>query len=168
MMKNKLYMDFSVDKENHTIKVEREFAAALPAVWDAYTKSEYLDQWWAPKPWKARTKSMDFRPGGHWLYAMVGPEGDEHWSILKYLTIQDQKSYNAIDAFTDSEGNINKEFPQANWDCSFKPMGEHTLVTNLVVYENLTELETILKMGVQEGLTIAMEGLDELLASQTK
>ena len=65
-----LAFDFSVNKENNTINVKRVFAAALPLVWDAYTNSEILDQWWAPKPWKARTKTMDFREGGHWLYAM--------------------------------------------------------------------------------------------------
>ena len=55
-MTTNLAFDFSIDRENKTIKVKREFAAELPLVWDAYTKSEILDQWWAPKPWKARTK----------------------------------------------------------------------------------------------------------------
>ncbi|SMC98320.1 SRPBCC family protein [Pedobacter nyackensis] len=165
-MENNLFMDFSVDKENHSIKVEREFAAALPKVWDAYTKSEYLDQWWAPKPWKAKTKSMDFRPGGRWMYAMVGPEGEEHWAVMDYLTIQDQKGYTAVDAFADSEGNINTELPQSKWDASFETKGENTLVTSVVVYEDLAQLEAILQMGMKEGLTMAMEGLDELLVAQ--
>jgi uncharacterized protein YndB with AHSA1/START domain len=159
-------MDFSVDKENHTIKVQREFAAGKSQVWDAYTKSELLDQWWAPKPWKARTKSMDFRPGGSWQYAMVGPEGEEHWAVVSYLTVDHQKGYTAIDAFTDTDGNINTQFPQAKWDCSFEEKGDHTLVTSLVVYQNLAELETILQMGLQEGLTLALGNLDELLAGQ--
>jgi uncharacterized protein YndB with AHSA1/START domain len=57
-MSMNLMMDFVVDKSNNIITVKREFAAELPLVWDAYTKSEILDQWWAPKPWKARTKTM--------------------------------------------------------------------------------------------------------------
>lgn len=47
-MTTNLAFDFSIDRENKTIKVKREFAAELPLVWDAYTKSEILDQWWAP------------------------------------------------------------------------------------------------------------------------
>ena len=56
-------VDFSIDRENKTITVKREFEAELPLVWDAYTQSEILDQWWAPRPWKARTKTMGFQEG---------------------------------------------------------------------------------------------------------
>ncbi|MDZ7624970.1 MAG: SRPBCC domain-containing protein [Ignavibacteriaceae bacterium] len=61
-------MDFIVDKQNNKVKVTREFAAPLSKVWAAWTQSELLDQWWAPKPWKAKTKEMEFKEGGHWLY----------------------------------------------------------------------------------------------------
>ena len=44
-MDNNLIMDFSINKENHTIAVKREFAAAVPLVWKAFTTSEILDQW---------------------------------------------------------------------------------------------------------------------------
>ena len=44
-MNHNLAFDFSVDKENKTIKVKREFAAEHALVWDAYTKQELLDQW---------------------------------------------------------------------------------------------------------------------------
>src|SRR5882757_4609336 len=86
-MNKNLTLDFSVNKENKTITVKREFEAEVSLVWDAYTKSEILDQWWAPKPWKAKTKTMDFKEGGHWLYAMVGPNGEEHWALAKYKNV---------------------------------------------------------------------------------
>ena len=57
-------MDFVVDKGTKTVTITKEFAYERSLVWDAYTKPELLDQWWAPKPWKARTKKMDFREGG--------------------------------------------------------------------------------------------------------
>jgi uncharacterized protein YndB with AHSA1/START domain len=71
-MNMNLSFNFVVDKERQTITVTREFAAPLALVWQAYTKADILDQWWAPKPWKTRTKRMDFSEGGEWLYAMVG------------------------------------------------------------------------------------------------
>jgi uncharacterized protein YndB with AHSA1/START domain len=43
-------MNFTVDKANKKINVEREFAAPLESVWAAWTKAELLDQWCAPKP----------------------------------------------------------------------------------------------------------------------
>lgn len=165
-MKTALLMDFAVNKTNNTITVKREFAAELPVVWDAFTKSEILDQWWAPRPWKSRTKIMDFREGGHWLYAMVGPEGEEHWSFINYETIEIKKHFAGIDGFSDAEGNVNTELPQSKWRNSFQSQGDETLVTIDITYSDLAQLEAIIEMGFKEGLTMAMEGLDELLAAR--
>ena len=167
-MSNILAFDFSVNKENKTITVKREFAAALSLVWEAYTKSEILDQWWAPKPWRARTKTMDFREGGHWHYAMVGPKGEEHWSFVNYKIIQIQKKFTGVDAFADAEGNVNKDLPQAKWEVTFAHKGQITFVEYHIAYDDLAQLETIIQMGFKEGVTMAMEGLDELLASLKK
>lgn len=164
-MNQNLMLDFSVDRKSKTIKVTREFEAELPLVWDAYTKSEILDQWWAPKPWKARTKTMDFREGGHWLYAMVGPEGEEHWAMIAYKTIEIQKKYVGLDAFADAKGRVNQELPQSKWEVTFTEKGAITLVSFYISYDDLAKLETTLQMGFKEGFTIAMEGLDELLPS---
>ena len=43
-MKKKLLFDFTVDKSVKKIFVNREFAAELSLVWDAFTKHEILDQ----------------------------------------------------------------------------------------------------------------------------
>lgn len=164
-MNNNPALDFSVNQENKTIAIKREFAAELPLVWEAFTKSEILDQWWAPKPWKARTKSMDFREGGHWHYAMVGPEGEEHWALLNYSTIVVQKKFTGSDAFADAEGNVNTNLPQSQWKVTFTDKGQETLVEYNIAFDDLAQLEKTLEMGFKEGLSMAMEGLDELLAS---
>jgi uncharacterized protein YndB with AHSA1/START domain len=164
-MKNSLLMDFSVDKENNSITVQREFATELPLVWNAFTKSEILDQWWAPHPWKARTKSMDFTEGGHWHYAMVGPEDEEHWAYASYITIQNQKGFTALDGFSDADGNINPELPQSKWQTEFSSIDIGSLVIFYIAFEDLAQLEATIQMGFKEGLTIAMEGLDKMFDS---
>jgi uncharacterized protein YndB with AHSA1/START domain len=159
-MSHNLKFDFSVDKENKTITIKREFAAELPLVWNAYTKSEIMDLWWAPKPWKTKTKSQDFREGGHWHYAMVGPEGETHWCWADYLKIKPQKHYSGLDGFADEAGNINKELPQSAWSVDFTNLGEKTLVNYVITFPDLAQLETTIQMGFKEGMTMAMENLD--------
>jgi uncharacterized protein YndB with AHSA1/START domain len=154
---------FVVDKENRTIRITREFDAELPLVWKAYTDSSILDQWWAPKPWRTRTKSMDFRPGGEWRYAMVGPEGEEHWCVAKYEEVIFQKSYKGLDAFTDAQGHVNTEMPQAKWQSNFISKGDKTIVEINISYDSLADLEGYIQMGFKEGLSMAMENLDQLL-----
>lgn len=168
-MNSNIKMEFSVNKENNTINIKREFAADLVLVWDAYTKSEILDLWWAPKPWKTKTKSMDFREGGRWLYAMCGPEGEEHWSFADYIKIQNQKSFTATDGFADADGKVNSELPQSKWKVDFNDLGsKKCLVTSEIAFGSLEQLETTIQMGFKEGITMAMEGLDEYLSALKK
>ena len=167
-MTTNLTFDFTVDKEKKTITVEREFAAERRFVWDAYTKREILDQWWAPKPWKTKTKSLDFKEGGRWVYAMVGPNGEEHWCLVDYKSIQPKKKFTGLDAFADAKGNVNKDMPQSKWEVSFSDKGQATLVHIHISYDDFEQLEATLKMGFKEGLAMAMENLDELLPSLKK
>jgi len=88
-----LLFDFTVNKENNTVNVKREFAADLDLVWDAWTKPEILDQWWAPKPYRVKTKSMDFRECGSWFYAMISPEDVAHWCRADYKKIETKKKF---------------------------------------------------------------------------
>ena len=162
-MKRSLLMDFSVEKEISVVKVKREFAAPLEKVWSAWTDSELLDQWWAPKPWKAKTKSMNFSVGGFWLYAMVGPDGTESWARADYQAITPLKSFRGIDVFCDEEGTINAEFPKSIWSVSFTQSGDSTIVDIETKYEKVADLEMIIEMGFKEGFTAALENLDELL-----
>lgn len=164
-MNKTLLMNFTVDKENNRIKVEREFAAPVENVWAAWTQPELMDQWWAPKPYQTKTKSMDFREGGYWLYAMIGPQGDTHWCRADYKSIKPLKSYTGLDAFCDEEGVIKEEFPSALWAVDFNAIGETTLVKIELVYENLSDLEKIIEMGFKEGFTMALSNLDQYFSA---
>lgn len=162
-MKTNLLFDFKVNKENKTIAIQREFDADSSLVWSAWTTAELLDQWWGPKPWRAETKKLDFREGGHWLYAMVGPEGEKHWSKAEYIKIADEKSFTAKDGFCDEDGVINTNFPQNLWDNQFSQQQGKTLVSVLLTFDTLDDLEKIIEMGFQEGFTMGLNQLDELL-----
>jgi uncharacterized protein YndB with AHSA1/START domain len=163
-MKNSLFMDFSVNRENSTVTVKREFDAPVSKVWAAWTQKDLLDKWWAPQPWRSRTSSMDFREGGRRLYAMVGPKGEEHWALADFRSITKEKNFKFTDAFCDKDGNINKEFPQSSWSVDFEDMSGSTMVTVNIKHEKLSDLEKTIEMGFREGFTIAMEGLDKMLA----
>jgi uncharacterized protein YndB with AHSA1/START domain len=167
-MKNTLQFDFIADKEKNTLTIRREFAADRKLVWDAYTKSEILNQWFAPKPFTTKTKSMSFREGGYWLYAMIDPAGPEYWGRMDYEKIRPIDQYSGLDAFSDENGNINTELPRAHWLVSFSDLGENTLVETVVTYNSLNDLEQVINMGMKDGLTSTMEKLDELLLTLKK
>ena len=160
-MKNALLFDFTVDTTRKTVFVDREFAADLSLVWDAFTKQEILDQWWAPKPWISRTKVMDFKVGGRRFYAMVSPEGQEHWSIQKYTSITPKSNFKYLNAFADKDEN--PDLPGSDWDLSFSEHGGVTKVSIIIYNESLERMKQMIEMGFKEGFTMTLNYLDTLL-----
>ena len=167
-MNTDMLFNFTVNKEKNSIHVEREFAAGLGMVWDCWTKSELLEQWWAPKPWRAKTKSMDFREGGQWLYAMVSPKDEHHWCRVDYKKIERAKSFSAQDGFCDADGKLNPDFPRSLWNNVFEGGVETTTVSISIQYEKLADLEKILSMGFKEGFSMGLSNLDQYLEAQFK
>lgn len=165
MIKNETV--FSKDLANRKLTVTRGFNAPLPEVWKAWTESEILDLWWAPKPYRAETKTMDFREGGFWLYCMVGPQGDRQWCKEMFRTIDPMKSITNAVSFCDEQGNINTDFPVMYWNKQFSQDNGSTLVKVEITFDKEADLETIIKMGFQEGFTAGLANLDEVLSKQT-
>ena len=60
---------YTKDQSNKKLKVVREFDAPVENVWRAWTEKELLDQWWAPRPWKAVTTKNGFYRG--WTMALL-------------------------------------------------------------------------------------------------
>jgi len=154
---------FIVNEENLSVTINRTFKAPLEKVWDAFTNHETLDKWWAPKPWKCRTKRQNFINGGEWLYAMVGPENEEHWAITTYKNISENNSFGLNDAFCDENGVINSDLPTSEWKLDFTEHDHSTQLKIVVKQISLEDLKTLIKMGFQEGFEATLESLRELL-----
>src|ERR1700755_2754390 len=165
-MKKELLFDFTVDKPAKTVLITREFDADLSLVWDAFTKAEILDQWVAPKPWTSKTKFMDFKVGGRRFYAMVSPEGQERWSIQKYISISPKTKFNLCNAFADKDEN--PELPGSDWDYTFSEQDGKTTVRITIYNESLARLEKMIEMGFKEGFTVSMTNLENLLTTLSK
>ena len=163
---NNLLFDFTVDKTAKTVYITREFAADLSLVWDAFTKKEILDQWWAPKPYSSKTKFMNFEVGGRRFYAMVSPEGQERWAIQQYTSISPKTNFKFFNAFADQDEN--PEIPGSNWSFNFSEQNGSTIVSISIYNESLARMEKMIEMGFKEGYAMQMKNLDELLATLSK
>ena len=165
-MESNLLMNFTVDKENKTVNIKREFNASLSDVWSAWTEAEILDQWWAPAPFRSQTKSMEFKEGGRRLYAMVGLEGEERWSSFDYTSISPKTNFKYASTFCDSEGKPNSEFASSFWSVSFSEQDNSTFVDIAIKRDSLPELEKLIEMGFKEGITVTMKSLDKIFETR--
>lgn len=150
------------DIKEKSILISREFDAPLANVWRAFTESELLDKWWAPKPWRAETKVLKFTVGGYWIYAMVSPEGEKHWGRMNYISIDHHKNFTIEDAFCDENGNFNKELPASTGKISFTSTQNGSRVDFKMFYQTESDLQKIVEMGFEQGISATLDYLENL------
>ncbi len=165
-MKHALLFNFELDKQNNQIKIQRSFEAPKDLVWAAWTEADLLNQWWAPKPYIAKTISLNFSEGGRWLYYMKGPKGDTHYCLFDYEKISHENYFTGLDSFCNERGELNETKPRVHWQNTFSKKGEETLVEIVLSFKKLADLEAIIEMGFKEGFTAGLENLDAYISMQ--
>lgn len=161
---NNLQFDFKVDKSTNSVLVEKEFDAELSLVWDAFTKQEILDQWWAPKPFESKTKVMEFKVGGRRFYAMVSPEGQETWQLQQYTSITPKTNFKFFSVFADKDEK--PHLPGSNWDLNFSEQNGITRVNITIYNESQERMQKMIEMGFKEGFTMTLNYLEQMLSSK--
>lgn len=159
-------MEFIIDKPTKTVTITKEFDAPRDLVWDAYTKPEILDQWWAPKPLTSETRAMDFKVGGRRFYAMVMPDGEKRWSVQEYKSITPKTNFKFYNTFADE--NENRELPGSDWDFNFTEESGKTTVHISIYNESLERLERMAASGFKEGTEGQLSNLENLLANMKR
>jgi uncharacterized protein YndB with AHSA1/START domain len=89
-----------------TLTIERTLNAPIEKVWDAFTNTEVLKQWYTPQGMSNVFISTDLKVGGKFRYCFKQNDSDaEFWGRGIYEKI-DAPNYLAYrDSFTDAEGN---------------------------------------------------------------
>lgn len=149
--------------ETNQLIAERSFEAPKSKVWKYYTTAELLDKWWGPEPYRAVTKSFDFREGGHWHYVMQGPDGDAHYCINNYKTINPEDSFTAFDAFANEDWSVKTDMPSQDWEVTFTETDGRTDVRVVLTCTSADDLEALVKMGMKEGFNQGLDQLEALL-----
>lgn len=68
-------MDNLAGVADRTMVLQRVIRAPRPLVWGAWMNPATLPQWWGPDGFSCRTKRIDLRAGGEWVFDMVAPDG---------------------------------------------------------------------------------------------
>jgi uncharacterized protein YndB with AHSA1/START domain len=151
------------------LTITRVFNAPRPLVFNAYTMPEYLKRWWGPSQWPVVACTVDLRPGGEWRYCMKSVEtGDESWGIAIYseVTVPERLVYK--DAFANPDGTINEGLPVSVTTLTFEDLGNQTRMVSHTVYPTAADLETVIQMGMVEGITECFGQLEALLGERAE
>jgi uncharacterized protein YndB with AHSA1/START domain len=128
----------TTQSEKQNLVITRVFDAPVAAVWQAWTDSESVKQWWGPTDFTAPLVKMDVRVGGTSLLCMSHPQFGTNYSIWDYQEIVPMQRLDFIHNLADENGN--KVDPVAIGMPSDFPQDQRQLVTFKALGDNQTEL----------------------------
>jgi uncharacterized protein YndB with AHSA1/START domain len=151
------------DRENLEMTVVAEFDAAVDRVWQVWEDPRKLEKWWGPPGWPATFTTFEFNEGGTVEYHMTGPEGEKAPGYWRFEAIEQNRRIRFLDGFATEDGSPNDQMPNMVMEMTLDEADGKTRMTTVTKFNSLEELEQLLEMGMDEGMTLAMGQIDDLL-----
>jgi uncharacterized protein YndB with AHSA1/START domain len=150
--------------ESLTMTVVADFPVPLERLWNAYADPRQLERFWGPPTYPATFTRHDMYAGGRSEYLMIGPEGDVSRGYWEYLDVKPLQSFEVLDGFANPDGSANQGMPSMRMVFSFSETGAGSRVSTSTYFNSVEELDHLVAMGMEEGMTAAMGQMDEVLA----
>lgn len=152
------------DPDTLTMTVTAEFEAPVSRVWQLWEDPRQLQRWWGPPTYPATMVEHDLTPGGKVSYYMTGPDGDQPRGWWRVLAVEAPHKLEFEDGFADEEGNEMADMPTMTIRVNLSDQpGGGTAMTIETVFQSTEDMEQILAMGAEEGMTQAINQIDEML-----
>jgi uncharacterized protein YndB with AHSA1/START domain len=158
--------DISHDSETLTLSLSAEFEAGPERVWRMWEDPRLLEKWWGPPTHPATFVDHDFTPGGRVSYFMTGPGGEKYHGWWRILSVDPPGRLEFEDGFADSEGHPDPGMPVTVARISIRESPDREGWTRMTMesrYGSLEDMEKVIEMGVEEGITAAVNQIDALL-----
>jgi uncharacterized protein YndB with AHSA1/START domain len=157
--------DVQQDLDALTLKLTAEFAAPVERVWQMWADPRLLERWWGPPTHPATFVEHELASGGRMHYFMTSPEGDQYHGCWRILAVDAPHTIEIEDAFADDAGQLNPELPISTMRLTLSATADGTRMAVVSTYPTLEALEQVIEMGVEEGMTQAVNQIDGLLAA---
>lgn len=151
------------DPENLTLTLVAEFDAPADSVWDEWENPRKLERWWGPPTWPATFTRHDFVVGGESRYHMTGPTGETHAGFWRMIAIDKPARIEFINGLAGADGEPDPSMPGMPGFVTFEEIGARTRMTAVTNFVDVAQMDTMLAMGIAEGMTMAVGQIDELL-----
>ena len=152
------------DPKTLSLFIEAEYAVPVERLWEAYVDPRQFERFWGPEGWPATFTRHDVAVGGMSRYYMTGPDGTQHHGWFRFLKVEPLRMFEVEDGFAHPDGSVNDALPVMRMTFTFEPTATGTRFHGVAKYASLEAMETVLKMGMAEGIRSAMGQLEAVLA----
>jgi len=155
------------DLDRHVMTVTAEFAAPVERVWALYADPRRLERHWGPPGYPATFVEHELVPGSRSHYFMTGPDGEQPHGVWIVREVDEPRSFVVDDGFADEHGEPNLEIGLMRMRAELSAIDAGTTrVVFTSTFQSTEQLQQMLDMGMEQGLTLAMGQIDALLAEE--
>lgn len=152
------------DVDSLTLTIVAELDASPERVWEVWADPRELERWWGPPTFPASFTRHDFVVGGESRYFMTGPSGETPRGWWRMEVIDRPRRLEFANGFAGDDGEPMPGVEPVAALATFAPLGGGTRMTVLTRFVSVEQMETMLHMGMQEGMTLAIGQIDALLS----
>jgi uncharacterized protein YndB with AHSA1/START domain len=154
------------DTRQLTLTLLAEFSAPPSRVWQLWTDPRQLERWWGPPTWPATFTEHDVAVEGSSRYVMTGPNGEQAHGWWRFLAIDEPRSLEFEDGFSDESGAPSPDMPVIRARVDLAESGDGTRMTVVSRFATEEQMQQLIEMGMAEGFTEAMGQIDGLLLAK--
>lgn len=153
------------DLDELSITMVAEFPVPVERAWQLWEDPRQLERWWGPPMAPATFVRHDFTVPGKSIYFMTLPDGARSYGWWDYESIDAPTTFSVRDGFGDEEGNAAPGMPDpTSMRVTLEASGAGTRMTIVSHCGSREQLEQLLAMGVEEGMTAAIGQIEAILA----
>lgn len=152
------------DVENLTLTLVAEFDATPDRVWDVWEDPRKLERWWGPPTFPATFTRHEFVVGGESRYFMTGPAGETPRGWWRIDAIDKPRRLDFANGLAGDDGEPAPDVEPMSGYVTFEATDSGTRMTAVTHFIDAAQMQTMLDMGMQEGMTQAIGQIDALLS----
>jgi uncharacterized protein YndB with AHSA1/START domain len=152
------------DVENLTLTLVAEFDTTPDRVWEVWEDPRKLEQWWGPPTFPATFTRHDFVVGGESRYFMTGPAGETPRGWWRIDSIDKPRRLDFANGLADDDGEPASGVEPMSGSVTFEATDGGTRMTAVTHFIDSAQMQTMLDMGMQEGMAQAMGQIHALLS----
>lgn len=154
----------ATDPASLTLSIVAEFTVDRERLWQAFTDPRQLERFWGPPTWPASFGPIDPTPGATAAYHMTGPEGQVAGGVWEFLDVDPPHGFTVLDHFARPDGSIDTDLPTVRLQLRFEATATGSRATCITTFASVEAMDTVVEMGVTEGMRLAFGQMDLVLA----
>jgi uncharacterized protein YndB with AHSA1/START domain len=151
------------------VEITRVFNASIEAVWQLWTTSSLVEQWWGPDHFTCPFAKINFQEGATSLVSMQAPisfGGQTHYNTWTYTKIVLHERIEFIQKFADKDGNIvhptlvgmPEDFPvHVKTIVTFRSIADSQTEMTVTELADFGQMSHFAKLGLEQSINKAVK-----------